>query len=167
MNLNGSLEKLTQFFFFWFTQFEVPHGIAEFDYNGSNTGELSFQVTSKSINSHQAHSVVISGYCWFICHSASEFQLLEILPFLSFFSLQKNEVLVLLEELDSRTFECQAGNTKGTVQKSHMKIITPLTDLSSNFPQVINIGINSVFKNSCFSKCITPETLIELFKRMV
>lgn len=70
--------------------FEVPHGIAEFDYNGSNTGELSFQ---------------------------------------------KNEVLVLLEELDSRTFECQAGNTKGTVQKSHMKIITPLTDLSSNFPQ--------------------------------
>lgn len=66
---------------------EVPHGIAEFDYNGSNTGELSFQ---------------------------------------------KNEVLVLLEELDSRTFECQAGNTKGTVQKSHMKIITPLTDLSSN-----------------------------------
>ncbi|XP_048053676.1 SH3 domain-containing protein 19 [Megalobrama amblycephala] len=76
---------------------EIPHGIAEFDYNGTNTGELSFQ---------------------------------------------KNEVLVLLEELDSKTFECQVGNAKGTVQKTHMKIITPLTNLPSNpLPQ----------KNSSFS----------------
>lgn len=66
---------------------EIPHGIAEFDYNGTNTGELSFQ---------------------------------------------KNEVLVLLEELDSKTFKCQVGNAKGTVQKTHMKIITPLTNVSSN-----------------------------------
>ncbi|ROL53132.1 SH3 domain-containing protein 19 [Anabarilius grahami] len=44
----------------------------------------------------------------------------------------KNEVLVLLEELDSKTFECQVGNAKGTVQKTHMKIITPLTNLPSN-----------------------------------
>uniref|UniRef100_A0A671K2T1 SH3 domain-containing protein 19-like n=1 Tax=Sinocyclocheilus anshuiensis TaxID=1608454 RepID=A0A671K2T1_9TELE len=66
---------------------EIPHGIAEYDYNGTNTGELSFQ---------------------------------------------KNEVLVLLEELDSKTFECQVGNAKGTVQKTHMKIITPLTNIPSN-----------------------------------
>ncbi len=38
--------------FFWFTQLEIPHGIAEYDYNGTNTGELSFQVTLKSIHSH-------------------------------------------------------------------------------------------------------------------
>ncbi|KAL1282433.1 hypothetical protein QQF64_001236 [Cirrhinus molitorella] len=79
---------------------EVPHGIAEYDYNGTNTGELSFQ---------------------------------------------KNEVLVLLEELDSRTFECQVGNAKGTVQKTHMKIITPLTNTRSNpVPQ----------KNSSFSATV-------------
>lgn len=59
-----------------------------------------------------------------------------------FYSLQKNEVLVLLEELDSRTFECQVGNAKGTVQKTHMKIITPLTNLPSNpVPQVIKIEV--------------------------
>lgn len=58
------------------------------------------------------------------------------------YSLQKNEVLVLLEQLDSKTFECQAGNAKGTVQASHMKIITPLTNLPYNSaPQVINIDI--------------------------
>ncbi|XP_073698740.1 SH3 domain-containing protein 19 [Garra rufa] len=79
---------------------EVPHGIAEYDYNGTNTGELSFQ---------------------------------------------KNEVLVLLEELDSKTFECQVGNAKGTVQKTHMKIITPLTNTCSNpVPQ----------KNSSFSAMV-------------
>uniref|UniRef100_A0A8C1JS89 SH3 domain containing 19 n=2 Tax=Cyprinus carpio TaxID=7962 RepID=A0A8C1JS89_CYPCA len=66
---------------------EIPHGIAEFDYNGTNTGELSFQ---------------------------------------------KNEVLVLLKELDRKTFECQVGNAKGRVQKTHMKIITPLTNLHCN-----------------------------------
>uniref|UniRef100_A0A9J7YVP9 SH3 domain containing 19 n=1 Tax=Cyprinus carpio carpio TaxID=630221 RepID=A0A9J7YVP9_CYPCA len=76
---------------------EIPHGIAEYDYNGRNTGELSFQ---------------------------------------------KNEVLILLEELDSKTFECQVGNAKGTVQKTHMKIIIPLTNIPSNpVPQ----------KNSSFS----------------
>lgn len=29
----------------FYQQLELPHGIAAFDYNGSNTGELSFQVT--------------------------------------------------------------------------------------------------------------------------
>ncbi|XP_051558433.1 SH3 domain-containing protein 19 [Myxocyprinus asiaticus] len=66
---------------------EIPHGIADYDYNGTNTEELSFQ---------------------------------------------KNEVLVLLEQIDSKTFNCQVGNAKGTVQKTHMKIITPLTNLPSN-----------------------------------
>ncbi|XP_039549714.1 SH3 domain-containing protein 19 [Pimephales promelas] len=75
---------------------EIPHGIADFDYNGTNTGELSFQ---------------------------------------------KNEVLVLLEELDSKNFECQVGNAKGTVQKTHMKIITPLDLPNNSVPQ----------KNSYFS----------------
>ncbi|XP_056588287.1 SH3 domain-containing protein 19 isoform X2 [Triplophysa dalaica] len=66
---------------------EIPHGIAQFDHNGTNTGELSFQ---------------------------------------------KNEVLVLLEQLDSKTFGCQVGNAEGTVQTTHMKIITPLTNLPYN-----------------------------------
>uniref|UniRef100_A0A4W4EVH9 SH3 domain containing 19 n=1 Tax=Electrophorus electricus TaxID=8005 RepID=A0A4W4EVH9_ELEEL len=64
---------------------EIPHGIAQFDYNGTRTGELSFQ---------------------------------------------KNEVLVLLNQTDSRTFECQVGDARGTVQDSYMKIITPLTNYS-------------------------------------
>ncbi|XP_053335856.1 SH3 domain-containing protein 19 isoform X2 [Clarias gariepinus] len=64
---------------------EIPHAIADYDYNGMHTGELSFQ---------------------------------------------KNEVLVLLSQIDNRTFECQVGDTKGTVQKSHMKVITPLSNYS-------------------------------------
>lgn len=40
---------------------------------------------------------------------------------------QKNEVLVLLNQIDSKTFECQAGAVRGCVQKSYMKIITPLS----------------------------------------
>ncbi|KAL4640414.1 SH3 domain-containing protein 19 isoform X2 [Arapaima gigas] len=65
----------------------VPHGIAEFDYNGSNSGELSFQ---------------------------------------------KNEVLLLLGQIDNNNFECQVGDTRGRVQKSYMKIITPLFDAFSD-----------------------------------
>ncbi|KAK2817205.1 hypothetical protein Q5P01_025396 [Channa striata] len=60
---------------------ELPHGVASVDYNGSHTGELSFQ---------------------------------------------KNEVLLLLEEIDHNTFECQVGDTRGRVHKSRMKVITPL-----------------------------------------
>ncbi|XP_028259541.1 SH3 domain-containing protein 19 [Parambassis ranga] len=60
---------------------QLPHGIASFDYNGSNTGELSFQ---------------------------------------------KNEVLVLLEEINHNEFECQVGEARGRVHKSRMKVITPL-----------------------------------------
>ncbi|XP_070769887.1 SH3 domain-containing protein 19 [Enoplosus armatus] len=68
---------------------QLPHGIAAFDYNGSNTGELSFQ---------------------------------------------KNEVLLLLEEIDHNTFECQVGDAKGRVHKSHMKVITPLASVSDMSP---------------------------------
>ncbi|CAN9510260.1 unnamed protein product [Ophioblennius macclurei] len=60
---------------------QLPHGIASFDYNGNNTGELSFQ---------------------------------------------KNNVLLLLDELDYDHFECQVGETRGRVHKSRMKVITPL-----------------------------------------
>uniref|UniRef100_A0A8C7P9B8 SH3 domain containing 19 n=1 Tax=Oncorhynchus mykiss TaxID=8022 RepID=A0A8C7P9B8_ONCMY len=61
----------------------LPHGIAEFDYSGRDTGELSFQ---------------------------------------------KNELLLLIEQLDHKTFECQVGDIRGRVQKSHMKVITPLSN---------------------------------------
>ncbi|TNN89580.1 SH3 domain-containing protein 19 [Liparis tanakae] len=42
------------------------------------------------------------------------------------FPHQKNEVLLLLGEIDHNTFECQYGDTRGRVQKSHMMVITPL-----------------------------------------
>ncbi|MEQ2272906.1 hypothetical protein XENORESO_016963, partial [Xenotaenia resolanae] len=46
-------------------------------------------------------------------------------------TLQKNEVLLLLEKINHNEFECQIGETIGRVHKSRMKIITPLdTDLS-------------------------------------
>ncbi|MGH0146486.1 UNVERIFIED_CONTAM: hypothetical protein FKN15_008482 [Acipenser sinensis] len=38
----------------------------------------------------------------------------------------KNEVLVLLQQIDSNSYECQGGDEKGKVLKSRMKIITPL-----------------------------------------
>ncbi|XP_036954921.1 SH3 domain-containing protein 19 isoform X3 [Acanthopagrus latus] len=70
---------------------QLSHGIAATDYNGSNTGELSFQ---------------------------------------------KNEVLLLLEEIDHNVFECQVGETRGRVHKSRIKVITPLdSDLSMSPPQ--------------------------------
>ncbi|XP_068178134.1 SH3 domain-containing protein 19 isoform X2 [Antennarius striatus] len=70
---------------------QLPHGIATFDHNGSNTGELSFQ---------------------------------------------KNEVLLLLEQIDHGVFECQVGDAKGRIRSSHMKVITPLdTAYHSSPPQ--------------------------------
>ncbi|KAK5611675.1 hypothetical protein CRENBAI_012800 [Crenichthys baileyi] len=49
-------------------------------------------------------------------------------------TLQKNEVLLLLEKINHNEFECQIGETTGRVHKSRMTIITPLdTDLS--YPQ--------------------------------
>ncbi|KAI3353315.1 hypothetical protein L3Q82_019856 [Scortum barcoo] len=68
---------------------QLPHGIATFDYNGTNIGELSFQ---------------------------------------------KNEVLLLLEDIDHNTFECQVGDTRGRVHKSRMKVITPLDSFSHTSP---------------------------------
>lgn len=50
-------------------------------------------------------------------------------------SFQKNEVLLLLEEVDLNTFECQVGGTRGRAQKSHMKIITPLDSASPKSAQ--------------------------------
>ncbi|XP_034043681.1 SH3 domain-containing protein 19, partial [Thalassophryne amazonica] len=68
---------------------QLPHGIASFDYDGTDRGELSFQ---------------------------------------------KNEVLLLLEEIDHNTFQCQAGEVQGRVHKSHMKVITPLSTVSDTSP---------------------------------
>uniref|UniRef100_A0A3Q0SJA8 Osteoclast-stimulating factor 1 n=1 Tax=Amphilophus citrinellus TaxID=61819 RepID=A0A3Q0SJA8_AMPCI len=69
---------------------QLPHGIASCDYNGSNSGELSFQ---------------------------------------------KNEVLLLLKQINHNEFECQAGQTRGRVHKSRMQIITPLS--SDMFPSQV------------------------------
>uniref|UniRef100_I3JUU7 Osteoclast-stimulating factor 1 n=1 Tax=Oreochromis niloticus TaxID=8128 RepID=I3JUU7_ORENI len=66
---------------------QLPHGIASFDYKGSNSRELSFQ---------------------------------------------KNEVLLLLREINHNEFECQVGQTRGKVHKSRMKIITPLSSDESS-----------------------------------
>ncbi|XP_038569042.1 SH3 domain-containing protein 19 isoform X1 [Micropterus salmoides] len=49
-------------------------------------------------------------------------------------SFQKNEVLLLLEEIDHNTFECQVGDTRGRVHNSRMKIITPLASVSHMSP---------------------------------
>ncbi|XP_043096222.1 SH3 domain-containing protein 19 isoform X3 [Puntigrus tetrazona] len=96
---------------------EIPHGVAEYDYNGTNTGELSFQ---------------------------------------------KNEVLVLLEELDNKTFVCQVGNAKGTVQKTHMKIITPLISIPRNPVLQKNSSFSGMVENTGSSQVqalydFTPE----------
>lgn len=44
-------------------------------------------------------------------------------------------MLLLLGEIDSNTFECQVGDTRGKVQKSRMKIITPLDSASPKSSQ--------------------------------
>ncbi|XP_036439721.1 SH3 domain-containing protein 19 [Colossoma macropomum] len=91
---------------------EIPHGIAEFDYSGTRTGELSFQ---------------------------------------------KNEVLVLLNQIDSNTFECQVGDAKGTVQKSHMKIITPLSNHYNNANNPVPVQERS--SNQAFRPSVENGTL--------
>ncbi|XP_041125892.1 SH3 domain-containing protein 19 [Polyodon spathula] len=47
-------------------------------------------------------------------------------------SFQKNEVLVLLQKIDSNTYECQGGDEKGKVLQSRMKLITPLSTDTGN-----------------------------------
>ncbi|XP_033869105.3 SH3 domain-containing protein 19-like isoform X2 [Acipenser ruthenus] len=47
-------------------------------------------------------------------------------------SFQKNEVLVLLQQIDSNSYECQGGDEKGKVLQSRMKIITPLNADTGN-----------------------------------
>ncbi|KAL7855843.1 hypothetical protein AOLI_G00194470 [Acnodon oligacanthus] len=91
---------------------EIPHGIAELDYNGTRTGELSFQ---------------------------------------------KNEVLVLLNQIDSNMFECQVGDVKGTVQKSHMKIITPLSNHYNNANNPVPVQERS--SNQAFRSTVENGTL--------
>ncbi|KAM8841994.1 SH3 domain-containing protein 19 [Synchiropus picturatus] len=49
-------------------------------------------------------------------------------------SFQKNEVLLLLEEMDDDTYECQVGAARGRVHKSQMKVITPLEPTMSSSP---------------------------------
>ncbi|XP_076004155.1 SH3 domain-containing protein 19, partial [Genypterus blacodes] len=49
-------------------------------------------------------------------------------------SFQKNEVLLLLEEIDHNTFKCQAGDTTGRVPKSYITVITPLAASSVMSP---------------------------------
>ncbi|TWW58790.1 SH3 domain-containing protein 19 ADAM-binding protein, partial [Takifugu flavidus] len=57
-------------------------------------------------------------------------------------SFQKNEVLVLIEEIDLDTYECQIGDERGRVHKSHMKIITPLNSVGdSPPPQYTDCGL--------------------------
>lgn len=50
-------------------------------------------------------------------------------------------MLLLLEEVDLNTFECQVGGIKGKAQKSHMKIITPLDSASPKSSQKVNVQI--------------------------
>ncbi|XP_005727100.1 SH3 domain-containing protein 19 isoform X2 [Pundamilia nyererei] len=47
-------------------------------------------------------------------------------------SFQKNEVLLLLREINHNELECQVGQTRGKVHKSCMKIITPLSSDESS-----------------------------------
>uniref|UniRef100_A0A087XWQ8 SH3 domain containing 19 n=1 Tax=Poecilia formosa TaxID=48698 RepID=A0A087XWQ8_POEFO len=49
-------------------------------------------------------------------------------------TLQKDEVILLLEKISHSEFECQIGETRGRVHKSRMKIITPL-DSDFSHPQ--------------------------------
>ncbi|XP_067106030.1 SH3 domain-containing protein 19 isoform X1 [Osmerus mordax] len=42
-------------------------------------------------------------------------------------SFRRNEVLLLLEQVDHNTFECQIGELRGRVPKCHLQIITPLS----------------------------------------
>ncbi|KPP80342.1 SH3 domain-containing protein 19-like [Scleropages formosus] len=95
----------------------VPHGIAEFDYNGTNSGELSFQ---------------------------------------------KNEVLLLLEQIDSNTFECQVGDTRGRVRKSYMKIITPLFNVSGDSDLEVRASTTVMF----FTAYLYSESPEELALRV-
>uniref|UniRef100_A0A3B5MCX7 SH3 domain containing 19 n=1 Tax=Xiphophorus couchianus TaxID=32473 RepID=A0A3B5MCX7_9TELE len=49
-------------------------------------------------------------------------------------TLQKNEVVLLLEKISHSEFDCQIGETRGRVHKSRMTIITPL-DADFSHPQ--------------------------------
>ncbi|RVE76073.1 hypothetical protein OJAV_G00005150 [Oryzias javanicus] len=46
-------------------------------------------------------------------------------------SFEKDEVLLLLEQVNNNEFQCQAGEVIGRVHTSHLKIITPLDSYSS------------------------------------
>lgn len=72
---------------------------------------------------------------------------------------QKNEVLVLIEEIDLNTYECQIGDERGRVHKSHMKIITPLNSVGdSPPPQVFSLILQNTFALWCsVLTCVFPS----------
>ncbi|TNM85806.1 hypothetical protein fugu_008077 [Takifugu bimaculatus] len=78
-------------------------------------------------------------------------------------SFQKNEVLVLIEEIDLDTYECQIGDERGRVHKSHMKIITPLNSVGdSPPPQVFSFIFQNTFE---LCSCVSTEGPGELSLR--
>lgn len=50
-------------------------------------------------------------------------------------------MLLLIEEIDHNTYECQVGEDRGRVHKSHMKIITPLNSAADLLPPQVFILI--------------------------
>lgn len=63
---------------------------------------------------------------------------------------QKNEVLVLMEDIDLNTYECQIGDQRGRVHKSHMKIITPLNSVGDSPPPQV---FSFIFQNTLALWC--------------
>ncbi|KAM3622995.1 uncharacterized protein V6R79_005775 [Siganus canaliculatus] len=56
-------------------------------------------------------------------------------------SFQKNEVLLLMKEIDQNTFECQVGDARGRVHKSRLTVITPLdSDSHLSPPQAAGLA---------------------------
>lgn len=66
---------------------------------------------------------------------------------------QKNQVLLLIEEVDPSTYECQVGEDRGRVHKSHMKIITPLSAAADLLPPQVFVP---VFSCRCPSHTSAP-----------
>lgn len=58
-------------------------------------------------------------------------------------SLKKDEVLLLLEQVNNNEFQCQTGELIGRVHSSHLKIITPLDSYSS--PIYVSESIRQIF----------------------
>ena len=72
--------------------------------------------------------------------------LLDFLP-------QKNELLLLIEQLDHKTFECQVGDIRGRVQKSHMKVITPLSNAPTK-PALSQVMSSTIYNELSIKTCL-------------